>query len=579
MSMAEAREIFGPAFSWHEDPVWVGLSTLAMGDTMAVEFAQAGHIGLCLRHGVASVDELITLHGSLPRGLLQVGIIVDDLIFLEQVLRGLPLDECELESDRRVANAEAAYRRTGLIHNPGKTFKKQVCSRFWGLEVDGDKGLLRSSSLRLWPVAFITMRVVSLGLATIGLLEALAGSWVSLYGIRRRMFCCLDVIFKPLCIEDQKAVVRLSPDIIAELTVLVVLGSLAVVNLRATYLDQVIATDASSDCMAAVAAACPAAVVKEVSRHALKKGIWTKLLPSSKARDRAHGILDSDDEVPGERIRGHPLWNLMARALDYEVLWREFVHRPTHVNILELRAYLREEKRLASRRQSVRVLSGLDSQVALGALVKGRSSSRALNNEMRRFLGPALGGDIYGLHMYYDTAYNPADDPTRSKQVRAATIAKPHWWQAVESGSNFELGQWLRRHGASDDFSGVDLGELCGDDAIDLRPQRLVRSDPLQREKHVAHVPPSGREGFCCPFGDAALDVLRSFKKSQFVVKEGEPDFTKAGALDLFSGRCGVARQMVKLGVPWVLTFDWKRCPSEDLLDPELRGKIELLFS
>ena len=106
-----------------------------------------------------------------------------------------------------------------------------------------------------------------------------------------------------------------------------------------------------------------------------------------------------------------------------------------------------------------------------------------------------------------------------------------------------------------------------------------MRSDPLQREKHVAHVPPSGREGFCCPFGDAALDVLRSFKKSQFVVKEGEPDFTKAGALDLFSGRCGVARQMVKLGVPWVLTFDWKRCPSEDLLDPELRGKIELLFS
>ena len=533
-----------------------------MGDTMAVEFAQAGHIGLCLQHGVAAVDELITLHGSLPRGLLQVGVIVDDLIFLEQVIRELPLDECELESDRRVANAEAAYRRAGLIHNPGKTFKKQVCARFWGLEVDGDKGLIRSSSLRFWPVAFITMRVVSLGLATIGLLEALAGSWVSLYGIRRRMFCCLDVIFEPLCVEDQKAVVRLSPDIIAELTVLVVLGPLAAVNLRATYLNQVIATDASGDCMA-VAAPCPAAVVKEVSRHALKKGIWTKLLPSSRARDRVHGILEVEDEVPGERIRGHPLWNLMARALDYEVLWREFVSRPTHINILGLRAYLREEKRLASRRQSVRVLSGLDSQVALGALVKGRSSSRALNNEMRRFLGPALGADIYSLHMYYDTAYNPADDPTRDRQVRTAATTKPPWWRAVEQGSDFELGQWLRRHGTTDDFSGVNLGELCSHDAIDLRPQRLVRNDPLHQEAPAVRArrsaqssSPSSDEDCSCPFGEAALAVLRSFKKSQFVVTEGEPDFMKAGALDLFSGRGGVARQMVKLDVPWVLTLE-----------------------
>ena len=265
---------------------------------MAVEFAQASHIGLCLQHGIATVEELITLHGSLPRGLLQVGIIVDDLIFVEQVVGGLPFTETEIESDRRVRKAELAYEATGLIHNPGKTFKKQLCSRFWGLEIDGEKGLLRSSSLRLWPVAFITMRVVSLGLATVGLLEALAGSWVSLYGVRRRMFCCLDIIFEPLCIADQKAVVRLSTELISEMAALVVLAPLAVVNLRATYLDRVIATDASGDCMAAVSAPCPVAVIKEVARHALRKGVWTKLLPSSRARDRMHGLLDSDDELP-----------------------------------------------------------------------------------------------------------------------------------------------------------------------------------------------------------------------------------------------------------------------------------------
>lgn len=87
--------------------MWVGLSTLAMGDTMAVEFAQASHIGLCLRQGVGSASEFLTLHGSIPRGLLQVGIIVDDLIILEQVVkRVLDADEVT-ESDARIVAARS----------------------------------------------------------------------------------------------------------------------------------------------------------------------------------------------------------------------------------------------------------------------------------------------------------------------------------------------------------------------------------------------------------------------------------------------------------------------------------------
>lgn len=297
------------------------------------------------------------------------------------------------------------------------------------------------------------------------------------------------------------------------------------------------------------------------------------------------------DPLGGERFKGHPLWNVMASALDYTVSWREFVGRPIHINVLELRAFLREERRVAARHRSVRVLSGLDSQVALGAIVKGRSSSRALNNEMRRFLGPALGSDIYGLHMYYDTALNPADDPTRQREVRPASEEKPHWWDSVKEGCTFELEQWLRRHGAPADFVGVDLGELCGKEDVDLRPQKLVRANSVERRKSQkprstgpvsderSELKPE-RATATCPFGPEALSILRSFKRNQFFCKDdGEPDITKAGALDLFSGRAGVARQMVKLGAPWVLTFDWKRCPSEDLLDAGLRSKIELLIS
>ena len=46
-----------------------------------------------------------------------------------------------------------------------------------------------------------------------------------------------------------------------------------------------------------------------------------------------------------------------------------------HINIAELEAFLREEARAGSRRPCHRFVFGLDSQVALGAAVKGRSAS------------------------------------------------------------------------------------------------------------------------------------------------------------------------------------------------------------
>ena len=55
-------------------------------------------------------------------------------------------------------------------------------------------------------------------------------------------------------------------------------------------------------------------------------------------------------------------------------------------------------------------------------------------------------------------------------------------------------------------------------------------------------------------------------------------DICEAGALDLFSGRYGVAKQMVLFGAPWVLTFEWSRSTTEDLLSKDLRQKILLMF-
>lgn len=120
-----------------------------------MEFAQCSHIGLLLAYGAANPSELLGLHSSIPRGPLQIGVIVDDLVVLETVLRDTITSDpnwfAHSESAARVDAACLAYASEKLVTNPKKAFKGQLAPRFWGIELDGDKGLLRCSSLRLWP--------------------------------------------------------------------------------------------------------------------------------------------------------------------------------------------------------------------------------------------------------------------------------------------------------------------------------------------------------------------------------------------------------------------------------------------
>eukprot|EP00435_Cladocopium_sp_Y103_P014663 s4220_g3.t1 len=179
LTLQQAREVFGHAFDWPTASVAVGLSSLAMGDCCAVEFAQCSHLSLMLQHGVARASELLTLHGAVPRGLLQIGVIVDDLVILEQVLRTSVDAEGKVvkqsESHARQAAARKAYADAKLLTNPKKSFECELTSNFWGIDLDGMKGLLRASQRRLWPCMVITFRVCALGLTTVSLLESLVG--------------------------------------------------------------------------------------------------------------------------------------------------------------------------------------------------------------------------------------------------------------------------------------------------------------------------------------------------------------------------------------------------------------------
>ncbi|CAE7770145.1 unnamed protein product, partial [Symbiodinium necroappetens] len=89
LTLSEAAFVFGrPADSFQAPGgfVWCGLSSLAMGDSSACEFAQCSHLGVLAQARVVHAGELLVQAAAPPRGLLSVGLVIDDLIVLQRCL-------------------------------------------------------------------------------------------------------------------------------------------------------------------------------------------------------------------------------------------------------------------------------------------------------------------------------------------------------------------------------------------------------------------------------------------------------------------------------------------------------------
>jgi hypothetical protein len=103
------------------------------------------------------------------------------------------------------------------------------------------------------------------------------------------------------------------------------------------------------------------------------------------------------------------------------------LHGPEHINALELRAFLSMLKWRTSQAEQhhSRILHLLDSQVALSALAKGRSSSLKLSVILRQCAALQLCADVVVFGAYVATQDNPADAPSRGFLERS--IGKRKW--------------------------------------------------------------------------------------------------------------------------------------------------------
>lgn len=327
---------------------------------------------------------------------------------------------------------------------------------------------------------------------------------------------------------------------------------------------------------------------QEIHRHALSKSCWTKLLSPYKAMLRGKGVLTVEDELPGDEVMfsEHPIWESAARCLDYKLQWKRHARLPRHINIGEMRSYLRAELLAGQESSDVRVAIGGDSQVVSGAICKGRSASLPLNRELRKSVPNMLGSGVYSSPGYVRSAHNPSDDATRGKDVRQADCRLPDWWLAAVDCNYDDLDALLRDSQLdTHDIGGYShLGDLCLKDPSIVQPelyrsrkakQRMKVKAKLKLRKQSQKTIPHKTDSSFSFFSDDILCILQSFGEDQFIfAKDRSWPPQEPGFLDLYSGHKGYARAAVRLGAPWVLTVDILDGEQCDLLNSHVRDKI-----
>ncbi|CAE7262084.1 unnamed protein product [Symbiodinium sp. CCMP2456] len=93
--------------------------------------------------------------------------------------------------------------------------------------------------------------------------------------------------------------------------------------------------------------------------------------------------------------------------------WRD----RTHINVLKGRAYLRALRLRALEADDQRFVHGLDSNVVLGAVLKGRTSSRLLRPIVMKSAALQVGYGLYPGPHFCPTRLNISDCPTRSRPL------------------------------------------------------------------------------------------------------------------------------------------------------------------
>ncbi len=146
--------------------------------------------------------------------------------------------------------------------------------------------------------------------------------------------------------------------------------------------------------------------------------------------------IPTDPSYPQRPGHEDPEWILeLCDCLTFSELFRYRFKRPGHINVNEARTYKSLLKAIAKSEPNTRFLAILDSRVTIGAASKGRSSSSSISTILRGCIAYCVGGNLYPGLLHGPSDKNPADAPSRDREVPAPRRRHPSWLSDLQQGN------------------------------------------------------------------------------------------------------------------------------------------------
>ena len=288
---------FDPSKHFDCGSLLICLSSLAMGDSLAVEIAQESHTNV-LKHLAGSMvaSQTLRYRFPFPRGDFIELLAIDDHVGLQKLPK-TDLDSCPSLRDTEVFRlAGKAYREVHLVQHEKKQKRNLTVATVLGADLDGVKGRVSAPRSRIALLSRVSLAVCRVKTCTKQLLQILLGCWIHVLLFRRPLFSIIDALFHEGQGQPANRVFCLSPQAVNELQALALLGPVAQADLRVSYSPFLYCTDASPSGGAVCRAQIGVQACKELWRHTEQKGFYTKLQNPISSILAEHGIEPESNE-------------------------------------------------------------------------------------------------------------------------------------------------------------------------------------------------------------------------------------------------------------------------------------------
>ena len=394
------RQFFGfPPIVVDGETWWPVSFTLPMGFSHAVPIAHNVHLQIVRpifsQYKVTEVGTNVFLDVPPQRSALVLYIDDNAQLSLEEKVA-----KVNRLQDRMIDKLESE----GLMMSPSKVIRAQHYvpeTDVLGMAILRGGGVYPKAS-RMAALDYDTDKMIHTRRASSRSLGSITGRWVWSCLIARPSLSVLQTVYAYIEL-DTPEVRTLSQESVAELQTLVNLSPLLSANLFAPLGDLIMATDASLTGAGVCVAEISPMDYRELYSRRIRKGWWSAAPLGDEDGNRQ--VLDYHQTTA----------DIVAKAEWRTVVAYNFKFEESRIVILEAQALLTGLRWLVSNPAHFgrRIIFFLDSQSLLGAVVKGRSSSRRLNRLCRKMAAFFLVTQIKPAYIWIPSEFNPADEPSR----------------------------------------------------------------------------------------------------------------------------------------------------------------------